>query len=69
MNTDCDKIAYNNHAQASAAVHGMGKRGANMYAYRCTRCGLHHIATAGKKKTPYKKPKYKQQWQTQRKHK
>lgn len=64
MNTDCDKLAYETNALANAAAGGLSRRGScSMYAYRCHRCGMFHLASAGKRKTIYKKPKYKQQWE------
>ena len=69
MNTDCDKLAYDTHGQANAAASGLSRRSScSMYAYRCSRCGMFHLATGGKKKTKYKKPKHKQRWE-QLKHK
>lgn len=58
----CEKITYPTHGAAAGACQGMGKRGNSMYSYKCTHCGMWHLATRKKKKTltKTKRTKWKQ---------
>lgn len=56
-NIECDKITYPNLKDAMKAVKPVSKKNKqSFYPYKCSDCGLYHLATAGKRKYKRHKP-------------